>query len=181
MAHRLQYPTRPTKPSARPRRTSQTLWRKISRPNLERGNARRWQSMCLFFVQEVEKPYSSSEAVLKFVTTLNNIIRGQDLYTDPQKFGITRNLITGEALWVFEQKSWERGSGKNENYELMMKDFICYFFPPKALQRQKRCIKPATQILHTSYVGSMIWSSNSRSFLPLGRDNAYQKTIPSIW
>ena len=33
------------------------------------------------------------EALLKFVTLLNNIIRNQDLSTGPQTFGVTRNLV----------------------------------------------------------------------------------------
>ena len=38
------------------------------------------------------------EALLKFVTLLHNIIRGKYLSMGPQKIGITRNLVIGEAL-----------------------------------------------------------------------------------
>ena len=48
------------------------------------------------------------EALLKFVTILHNIIRGQDLSTEPQKFGMTRNLVIKEELRVFEQKAQDR-------------------------------------------------------------------------
>ena len=51
----------------------------------------------------------SPEALLKFVTLLQNIIRGQDLSTRHQQFGMIQNLVIGEALRVFEQKSQERG------------------------------------------------------------------------
>ena len=44
----------------------------------------------------------SPEALLKFVTILHKIIRGQDLSTGPQKFGMTQNLVVGEDLRVFE-------------------------------------------------------------------------------
>ena len=47
----------------------------------------------------------SPEALLKFFTILNKIIRYQDLFTGSQKFGMTRNLVIGESLQVFEQKA----------------------------------------------------------------------------
>lgn len=78
------------------------------------------------------------EALLKFLMLLNKIIRGQYLYTGPHKFGMTRNLIAGEALWVFDQKAWDMVTETNANYKLVMKYVITYFFPPKALQHQKR-------------------------------------------
>ena len=52
------------------------------------------------------------KALLKFVTILHKIIRGQDLSTGPQKFGLTRNLVIGEAMQLFEQNSRERGTEK---------------------------------------------------------------------
>ena len=52
----------------------------------------------------------SPEALLKFVTIIHKIIRGQDLYTGPQKFGMTWDLVVGEVPQVFEQKSQETGT-----------------------------------------------------------------------
>ena len=56
------------------------------------------------------------EALLKFVTLLHNIIRGQDLSTGPQKSGMTRNMVIFEALRVFEQKARERDTETNANF-----------------------------------------------------------------
>ena len=81
------------------------------------------------------------EDLLKFVTLLNNIIRGQDLSTGPQKFGMTRNLVIGESLRVFEQKSRERGTETNKDYGLVTKDLISHSFPTKYLNRQKRYLR----------------------------------------
>ena len=81
------------------------------------------------------------EALLKFVSLLQNIIRGQDLSTGSQKFGITGKLVLGEALQVFEQKSRERGTEKNANDDLVMKYCIYYFFPPMELQCQKNYLR----------------------------------------
>ena len=48
------------------------------------------------------------------------------------------NLMIGESLQVFKQKTWDHGTKTNKNYNLVMKYLIIHFFPPKALQRQKR-------------------------------------------
>ena len=82
----------------------------------------------------------SPEALLKFITLLNKIIRGQDLSTGPQNFGMKRNLFIGESLQMFEQNSQERGTETNANHELVMKDLISHFSPPKSLQHQKRSV-----------------------------------------
>ena len=66
----------------------------------------------------------SPKALLKLVTILHKIIRGKDLSMGPQKFEMTRNLVVGEALQLFEQKAWESGMETNTNYELSMKNLI---------------------------------------------------------
>ena len=48
------------------------------------------------------------------------------------------NLMIGEYLQVFKQNTWYCGMDNNSNYDLVVKDVISQFFPPKALQRQKR-------------------------------------------
>ena len=52
------------------------------------------------------------KAPLKFSTIIHKIIKGQDLSTGNQNFGMTRNLVAGEALQVFEHKARERGTKK---------------------------------------------------------------------
>ena len=41
---------------------------------------------------------TSTESLLKFVTILNNIVKGQDLSTGPQKYGMTQNLVIADYL-----------------------------------------------------------------------------------
>ena len=77
------------------------------------------------------------EALLKLLAILNNIIKGQDLYTGFQRYGMAHNLIIGESLLIFGQKTRERGSETNANYKLVMQDVFIHFFPPKVLQHQK--------------------------------------------
>ena len=79
--------------------------------------------------------------LLKFVNISYNIIRGQDLSTVTQRFEMTQNLVSGEALQVSKQKARERGADTNANYELAMKDLIYHFLPPKVLQRHKRYLR----------------------------------------
>ena len=79
-----------------------------------------------------------TEELFKFVTILHKIIRGQDLSKGSQKFRMTQNLFVGVSLQVFEQKARERGTETNANYELVTKDLISHFPPPKALQHHKR-------------------------------------------
>ena len=83
----------------------------------------------------------SPEALLKFFTLLHKIIRVQDLFTVPQKFSMTRNMVVRKALWAFEKKTQDRGTEMNAKYDLVIKDFISHFFPPKALQCQKRYLQ----------------------------------------
>ena len=54
----------------------------------------------------------SPDALLNSFTILHKIIRGQDLSTGPQNFGMTRNLVIRESLQVFKQKTRERMTEK---------------------------------------------------------------------
>ena len=91
--------------------------------------------MCRFFRTV------SPEALLKFIMFLQKIIQGQYMSTVLQKFGMTRNLVVREALWVFEQENRYRVTEANANYELVMKGFIVHLFLPEALQLQKRYLQ----------------------------------------
>ena len=78
------------------------------------------------------------ESLIKFIIFLHKIMKGQDLSTGPQIFGMTWNLVVGKALWMFKKKAQERVDDKNANYFFVMKDLVSYFFLPEALQIQKR-------------------------------------------
>ena len=70
----------------------------------------------------------SPNANLNFVTILQSTIKGQYLSTGPQNFGMTENLVVGEALRVFGQKAQETGTEINANYELVNNDLVSHFF-----------------------------------------------------
>ena len=86
---------------------------------------------------------------------------------------MTRNIVVGEALWVFEQNNRDRVTETNASYKLVMKYLISHFFPPKALQIQKRYLqrglyKPrGTKIQEfVSQIDKMV--EYLEKFLPLG-------------
>ena len=115
----------------------------------------------------------STKALLKFITLLKNIIWGQDLSTGTHKFWMTRNLIVGEALWVFDQHTWDRGTETNTNCKIVMKNLITQLLPPKALQLQK--ISPKEGTVQASRY------KNSRIHLPDRRYGGVPREVPSFW
>ena len=79
----------------------------------------------------------STKAMLKLLILPNNILRGKNLKTVPHCNYIINNILTGEALWFFEQKAWEKGNKTTTNYDLVMQGMNTHFFLPNALQYQK--------------------------------------------
>ena len=47
----------------------------------------------------------SIEALLKFLVLLKDILKGKNLKTSPHNYAMTKNILTREALQVFEQKT----------------------------------------------------------------------------
>ena len=75
------------------------------------------------------------------MTIFNKIIKGQDLSTGPQKYGMTQNILFGESLRVFDHKTWYRGTETNYNYNLAMKELMNHLLPPKAINIHKRYLQ----------------------------------------
>ena len=78
---------------------------------------------------------------------LQKIIQGQYMSTVLQNFGMTRNLVVREALWVFEQENRYRVTEANANYELVMKGFIVHLFLPEALLEYRRHVLALDDLL----------------------------------
>ena len=55
------------------------------------------------------------EVLLKIITILNKIIKGQDLSRGLHKYGMTRNLVIKESLRGFDQKTRDFGTETNTN------------------------------------------------------------------
>ena len=97
-----------------------------------------------------------SEAPPKLLTILRNIIKGQDLFTGYQKYGMARNLLIGESFLTLEQKTRERGSETNANHKLVLQDVFILFFPPKVLQHQKIYLYRGLQNPHDTKIRKFI-------------------------
>ena len=78
--------------------------------NIQPGD--RYNDTVAIYVQLFQT--GSPDALLKFLTLLHKIIRDQDLSTGPQRFGMTSNLVDGEAMWVFKEKAQERWAKKKQ-------------------------------------------------------------------
>ena len=78
------------------------------------------------------------EMLLKYLVVLQKILKGQSLTTGPQQYAMARNLLAGEALRVFNQKATANGTETDVHFKSTTQGLVEHFFPPKALQREKR-------------------------------------------
>ena len=77
---------------------------------------------------------------MKLLALLENITKGQSLATGTKMYAINNNIQVGEALRVFEQQAKSKGYKTRGNYKSVTEGATSHFFPPKALQYQKRYI-----------------------------------------
>ena len=61
-------------------------------------------------------------------------MKGQNLTNGPQYYAMTNNLLSIEALWVFDQKSQENGNTTVNNYKLVMQGLKNHFLPLKEIK-----------------------------------------------
>ena len=120
------------------------------------------------------------EALLKLLTILNNIIKGHDLFTGYQKYGMAQNLIIGESLLIFEKNTKERGSLINAKYKLVIQDVFIQFFTPKVLQRQNRYLCRGLYNPHDTKISKFICRvekifEHLDKFPPFGVNQGFQK------
>ena len=51
---------------------------------------------------------------------------------------MTKKLLYGEVIFIFKQQDRETVNETMDNYKTVMEGLTSHFFPPKALQLQKR-------------------------------------------
>ena len=68
------------------------------------------------------------EMILKFLVVLKKVIKGQSLTTGPQMYAMTRNLLAGEALRVFNQQASQNGTEPENYYKTTTQRLVKYFF-----------------------------------------------------
>ena len=88
------------------------------------------------------------------------------------------NIIIGQSLLTFEQKTRERGSDTNANYKLVIQDVFIHFFPPKVLQPQKIYLRRGLYNLHDTKIRKFICRvekivENLDKFPPIGMNQGF--------
>ena len=81
------------------------------------------------------------EEWLLFQRDLHWVLNGQNITTGPQKFTMTRRLITGDTLAVFNAAAQEHGNETNATFVQCLKDVTTHLFPKRALAFQKRYMR----------------------------------------
>ena len=81
------------------------------------------------------------EEWLLFQRDLHRVLNGQNITTGPQKFTMTRRLIQGDTLAVFNTAAQEHGNETNATFVQCLKDITTHIFPKRALAFQKRYMR----------------------------------------
>lgn len=81
------------------------------------------------------------EEWLLFQRDLHRVLNGQNITTGPQKFTMTRRLIHGDTLAVFDAAAQEHGNETNVTFLQCLKDVTTHIFPKRALAFQKRYMR----------------------------------------
>ena len=93
---------------------------------------------------DLPTPYfrsSSTEEYLKWRRNVNRALTGQGITNGPGKYILTRKLLDGDSLMVFNVKLTQIGMETNTHYEQVMDALTEHVFPIKALQSQKRFMR----------------------------------------
>ena len=86
--------------------------------------------------------FGTAEQWLKFQSKLNLVITGQGLVDDGQAcFNVTRSLLKGEALRVFNDKALQLKDETKNNHVKCLQAVTEHVFPDEALQSQKRYMR----------------------------------------
>jgi hypothetical protein len=81
------------------------------------------------------------EEWLLFLKLLKQVLVGQNITAGPPKYAMTRRLIQGDTLTVFNNAAIDKGNETNANFELCLQDVTTHIFPKRALTHQKRFMR----------------------------------------
>ena len=70
------------------------------------------------------------KALLKLFVLIKKILKGNNMTTVQKMNATMKNILSGEVLRFFEQKSQESGNKKTKNYKWVVKGMTTHFFPP---------------------------------------------------
>lgn len=83
----------------------------------------------------------SPEELLIFLNLLGKVFVGQNVTTGPQKYAITRRLLTGDALSAFNSAAATAGNETLDHFKMATRGLISHVFPVRALQLQKQYMR----------------------------------------
>ena len=83
----------------------------------------------------------TAEEFLRWRRNVHRALTGQNVTTGPGQYNLTRKLLDGDALMVFNLKATEVGNETVTNYKTVMAAVTAHVFPLKALQTQKRYMR----------------------------------------
>lgn len=83
----------------------------------------------------------TAEEFLRWKRNVHRALTGQNVTTGPGQYNLTRKLMDGDALMVFNLKATEVGNETVTNYKIVMAAVTAHVFPLKALQTQKRYMR----------------------------------------
>jgi len=83
----------------------------------------------------------TAEEFLRWRRNVDRALTGQNVSNGPGQYNLTRKLLDGDALMVFNLKAMETDNETVANYKTVMAAVTAHIFPIKALQTQKRYMR----------------------------------------
>eukprot|EP00957_Ditylum_brightwellii_P123788 9436334-Ditylum_brightwellii.AAC.1 len=78
------------------------------------------------------------EKWIKFQCGLQAVLKGQNVTQGPPNYAVTKTLLNGDALTVFEQAEIDHNNQTVPHFDLCLDGVTEHVFPKKAGQTQKR-------------------------------------------
>ena len=88
---------------------------------------------------------------------LHKIIVGQNITRAQDKFTMTKRLLHGSALAIFERSAASKDLSSNDAFEEALKDLAKFVFPKNALMNQKSWLRRSTNARKTSETPARNW------------------------
>ena len=83
----------------------------------------------------------TAEAYIEFKRDLDKSIAGQNITDGPGKYAMTRRLLAGDALAVFNAEAEQAGTETTAHYQAVMRLLGRHVFLQRALRVQKRYMR----------------------------------------
>eukprot|EP00957_Ditylum_brightwellii_P199532 15210130-Ditylum_brightwellii.AAC.1 len=82
-------------------------------------------------------PADPTSPIYELSVPLQAVLKGQNVMQGPPSYPVTKMLLKGDTLTVFEQAEINHGAQSVPHFELCLDDMTEHVFPEKATQTQK--------------------------------------------